>query len=113
MLESDGRCVLVDRQDSSDSDGLVTDGDRLLVAGVGDHERVIINMRVESDTYNGRQCNNFIGDGFIVPQSRDHIRIRRRVGRMPVKLNGTQYSLRSGRSSAAVRAVTESDRERV
>mgnify|MGYP000968318674 CR=1 FL=1 len=60
MLESDGSCVLVGWQDSSDSDGLVTDDDRLLVAGVGDHGRVIINIRVESDTYNGRQCNNFM-----------------------------------------------------
>ena len=65
VLESDGSCVLVGWQDSSDSDGLVTDDDRLLVAGVGDHGRVIINIRAESDTYNGRQCNNFIGDGFI------------------------------------------------
>ena len=64
MLESDGSCVLVGWQDSSDSDGLVTDDDRLLVAGVGDHGRVIINIRTESDTYNGRQRNNFIGDGF-------------------------------------------------
>ena len=39
MLESDGSCVLVGWQDSSDSDGLVTDDDRLLVAGVGDHGR--------------------------------------------------------------------------
>ena len=47
--------MLVGWQDSSSSDGLATDDDRLLVAGVGDHGRVIINIRTESDTYNGRQ----------------------------------------------------------
>ena len=56
--------MLVGWQDSSGSDRLATDDDRLLMAGVGDHGRVIINIRAESDTYNGRQCNNFIGDGF-------------------------------------------------
>ena len=50
--------MLVSWQDSSDSDGLVGKGDRLLVAGVGDHvewSEWIINIRTESDTYNGRQ----------------------------------------------------------
>ena len=37
VLESDRGCVLVSWQDSSSSDGLAADGDRLLVAGVGDH----------------------------------------------------------------------------
>ncbi len=39
MLDSDGSCVLVGWQDSSSSDGLATDEDWLLVAGVGDHGR--------------------------------------------------------------------------
>ena len=44
--------MLVGWQDSSGSDRLATDGYRLLMAGVGDHGRVIINIRTESDIYN-------------------------------------------------------------
>lgn len=52
VVESDGGCVLVSWKDSSSSDRLATDDDKLLVAGVGDHAKWsewIINIRAESD----------------------------------------------------------------
>ena len=39
VLEGDGGCTLVSWSDSCDSDGLVGNDNRLLVAGVGDHGR--------------------------------------------------------------------------
>ena len=68
--------MLVSWQDSSDSDGLAADGDRLLVAGVGDHaewSEWIINIRTESDTYNGRQQSSEVLRQASLPLRRDHI----------------------------------------
>ena len=56
--------MLVGWQDSSSSDGLVTDEDWLLVAGVGNHSEWIINIRTDSDTYNSGEHNIFFVDRF-------------------------------------------------
>lgn len=50
VLESDGSRMLVGWEDSINSNGLVTEDNRLLVTGVGDHHRIIKIDRVRHES---------------------------------------------------------------